>query len=90
MLHGPFNELTPAAIDPMVLRVTETRYRQAIGKAQELRTPKLVLHAGFLPLVYDSEWFVERSVSFWRRLIREVPEGLTVCLENVLERRRRC
>ena len=85
MLHGPFNELTPAAIDPMVLRVTETRYRQAIGKAQELQTPKLVLHAGFLPLVYDSEWFVERSVSFWRRLIREVPEGLTVCLENVLE-----
>lgn len=85
VLHGPFNELTPAAIDPMVLRVTETRYRQAIGKAQELRTPKLVLHAGFLPLVYDSEWFVERSVSFWRRLIREVPEGLTVCLENVLE-----
>ena len=71
VLHGPFNELTPAAIDPMVLRVTET--------------PKLVLHAGFLPLVYDSEWFVERSVSFWRRLIREVPEGLTVCLENVLE-----
>ena len=34
VLHGPFNELTPAAIDPMVLRVTETRYRQAIGKAQ--------------------------------------------------------
>ena len=85
VLHGPFNELTPAAIDPMVLRVTETRYRQAIGKAQELQTPKLVLHAGFLPLVYDSEWFVERSVIFWRRLIREVPEGLTVCLENVLE-----
>ena len=44
-----------------------------------------MLHAGFLPLVYDSEWFVERSVSFWRRLIRGVPEGLTVCLENVLE-----
>ena len=85
IFHGPFNELTPAAIDPMVLRVTETRYRQAIKKAQELRTSKLVLHAGFLPLVYDSEWFVERSVSFWRRLIREVPEGLTVCLENVLE-----
>ena len=83
VLHGPFNELTPAAIDPMVLRVTETRYRQAIGKAQELRTPKLVLHAGFLPLVYDSEWFVERSVIFWRRLIREVPEGLTQIVRGV-------
>ena len=85
VLHGPFNELTPAAIDPMVLRVTETRYRQAIEKARELKTPKLVLHAGFLPLVYYPEWFVERSVLFWQRLIRQIPAGLTVCLENVLE-----
>ena len=65
VLHGPFNELTPAAIDPMVLRVTETRYRQAIGKAQELRTPKLVLHAGFLPLFLFATSFFFRTAIFW-------------------------
>lgn len=85
IMHGPFNELTPAAIDPLVLRITEKRYRQAIDKAAELRVPKLVLHAGFVPLVYYPEWFVSRSVLLWKRLIADVPEHLTVCLENVME-----
>ena len=85
VLHGPFNELTPAAIDPLVLKITETRYRQAIEKAQALRCAKLVLHAGFIPLVYHPEWFVSRSVLFWKRLIADVPETLTICLENVME-----
>ena len=84
-MHGPFNELTPAAIDPLVLEITEKRYRQAIEKAAKLRIPKLVLHAGFVPLVYYPEWFVSRSVLVWKRLIRDVPEHLTVCLENVME-----
>ena len=85
IMHGPFNELTPAAIDPLVLEITEKRYRQAIEKAAELRVPKLVLHAGFVPLVYYPEWFVSRSVLVWKQLIRDVPEHLTVCLENVME-----
>lgn len=85
VMHGPFNELTPAAIDPLVLEITEKRYRQAIEKAAELRVPKLVLHAGFVPLVYYPEWFVSRSVLVWKRLIADVPEHLTVCLENVME-----
>ena len=69
-MHGPFNELTPAAIDPLVLRITEKRYRQAIRKAAELRVPKLVLHAGFVPLVYYPEWFVSRSVLLWSPTLR--------------------
>ena len=84
-MHGPFNELTPAAIDPLVLEITEKRYRQAIAKAAGLHVPKLVLHAGFVPLVYYPEWFVSRSVLLWKRLVRDVPAGLTVCLENVME-----
>ena len=85
VLHGPFNELCPAAIDPLVLEITEKRYRQAIDRAVSLGCPKLVLHAGFVPLVYHPEWFVSRSVLVWKRLMREVPETLTVCLENVME-----
>ena len=84
MLHGPFNELCPAAIDPLVLEITEKRYRQAIDRAVSLGCPKLVLHAGFVPLVYPPEWFVSRSVLVWKRLIADVPEHLTVCLETML------
>ena len=86
-LHGPFNELTPAAIDPMVLDVTRTRYRQAIARAQELHIRTVVLHAGFQPLVYYPEWFIARSIEFWRAFAREIPAGMTVCLENVMEPR---
>ena len=85
VLHGPFNELTPAAIDPLVLNVTKKRYRQAIQKAQALGIQKIVLHAGFLPLVYHPEWFVERSAAVWRELLCKIPDEMTVCLENVLE-----
>ena len=46
VLHGPFNELTPAAIDPLVLDVTKKRYRERLC---------------------------------------DVPDDMTVCLENVLE-----
>ena len=85
VMHGPFNELTPAAIDPLVLEITEKRYRQAIEKAAALSCPKLVLHAGFVPLVYYPEWFISRSVLLWKQLIKDVPDTLTVCLENVME-----
>ena len=85
VLHGPFNELTPAAIDPLVLEVTKKRYRQAIARTQQMGLHKLVLHAGYLPLVYYPEWFVSRSIAFWQALVQEVPADLTVCLENVME-----
>jgi len=85
VLHGPFNELTPAAIDPLVLDVTKKRYQQAIKKADTMGIQKIVLHAGFLPLVYYPEWFVERSAAVWRELLCDVPDDMTVCLENVLE-----
>lgn len=85
VFHGPFNELTPAAIDPLVLDVTKKRYRQAVARAQELNINKIVLHAGYQPLVYYPEWFLSRSQAFWRALIPEVPAGMTICLENVME-----
>ena len=85
IFHGPFNELTPAAIDPLVLDVTKKRYRQAVARAQELNINKIVLHAGYQPLVYYPEWFISRSQDFWRAFIQEIPDGMTVCLENVME-----
>lgn len=85
IFHGPFNELTPAAIDPLVLEVTKKRYRQAIACAQSMGITKLVLHGGYLPLVYYPEWFIDRSTAVWKELLKEVPAGFTVCLENVLE-----
>ena len=53
VFHGPFNELTPAAIDPLVLDVTKKRYRQAVARAgtghQQNRPPRGLSAAGLLP-----------------------------------------
>lgn len=84
-LHGPFAELCPAAIDPLVRDVARARYRQAFEAAAELGVSRVVLHAGFTPYVYFPEWFVGRSVEFWCALLPELPEGMSVALENVME-----
>lgn len=83
--HAPFAELSPASIDPKVRAVTAQRYRQAVEMATSLGISRLVIHSGFIPLVYFPEWFVEQSVVFWREFLREIPAGITIALENVME-----
>lgn len=84
-LHAPFAELSPASIDPRVLAVTKLRYRQALQAADALDIHRLVIHSGFLPMVYFPEWFLDRSVEFWRAFLQTVPENWIIALENVME-----
>ncbi|MGM9553011.1 MAG: sugar phosphate isomerase/epimerase family protein [Faecousia sp.] len=85
VLHGPFNELFPCAIDPKARELARLRYRQALKAAQSYGISTLVLHAGFNPHLYFPCWFTEQSILFWRDFVHEIPDGMTVCLENVLE-----
>lgn len=85
ILHGPFNELFPCAIDPKARELARCRYRQAAALAQQYGAEKIVIHGGYNPWLYYPVWYVEQSVLFWREFIQEVPEGLEICLENVLE-----
>ncbi len=85
VLHGPFNELCPAAIDPLVREVTARRYAQAWDMALRMGAPKMVIHSGFIPLIYFPEWFVEQSILFWKDFLKGRAGDITICLENVLE-----
>ena len=84
-LHAPFAELHPCAIDPLVRDTARLRYRQAIAMARRLGVERIVIHDGFVPFVYFPEWFVEQSVAFWREFLPEVPEHMTIALENVMD-----
>lgn len=84
-LHAPFAELSPCAIDPLVRDAALRRFRQTIQAAQVLGVTRIVVHGGYIPLVYFPEWFVEQSVRFWRELLSDVPEGMTLAVENVME-----
>ena len=84
-LHGAFNELCPAAIDPLARALTEKRYRQSAAMAARYGAKKLVIHTGFVPRVYFPEYFIEESVTFWRSFLSGMTEELIVALENVME-----
>ena len=81
-LHAPFAELAPCAVDPLVREVTARRYRQALSAARQLGIRRLVIHSGYIPLVYFPEWFTEQSVAFWREFLPEVPEDMVLALDG--------
>lgn len=85
LLHGPFNELFPCAIDPLARELAARRFSQALQLSQELGASKLILHGGFQERIYFPCWFVEQSVIFWKEFLANHPGGYQICLENVLE-----
>lgn len=85
ILHGPFNELFPCAIDPKARELAAFRYRQAMALAREYGAEKVVLHGGYQPKCYFPCWYTEQSALFWRAFLEETPEDMVIVLENVLE-----
>jgi len=85
VLHAPFNELFPCAIDPQARELAARRYRQAMELARGYGIRKLVIHGGFQPFMYYPIWYVEQSVVFWKEFVETVSADMVLCLENVLE-----
>ncbi len=85
ILHAPYNEISPAAIDPLVLEITEKRYAQALELAVSYGCKKMVVHSGYTNQMYYECWFEDRAKIFWKNFINRVPEDFTIVFENVLE-----
>ena len=84
ILHAPFNELFPCAIDKKARELAASRYRQAIELAKDYGATKVVIHGGYNPWIYYPVWYVEESIKFWKTFLQEDP-GVQIVLENVLE-----
>ena len=84
VLHAPFNELFPCAIDKKARALAAERYRQAIDLAKQYGATKVVIHGGYNPRIYYPVWYVGESVKFWQAFMQEDP-GVEIVLENVLE-----
>ena len=84
LLHAPYNELFPCAIDRKARALAAERYRQAICLAKHYGAEKVIIHGGYNPRIYYPEWYVEQSVVFWRDFLKDDP-GVQIVLENVLE-----
>lgn len=84
VLHAPFNELFPCAIDKKARTLAADRCRQAIKLAKSYGATKVVVHGGYNPWIYYPVWYVEQSIVFWKEFLKEDP-GVEIVLENVLE-----
>ena len=84
VLHAPFSELFPCAIDKKARGLAAYRYRQAIDIAKSYGSKKVVIHGGYNPKIYFPVWYVEQSILFWKEFLKDDP-GVQIVLENVLE-----
>ena len=84
LLHAPYNELFPCAIDKKARALAGDRYRQAIELAKQYGSAKVVIHGGYNPWIYFPVWYTEQSVLFWKEFLKDDP-GVRIVLENVLE-----
>lgn len=84
ILHAPFNELFPCAIDKKARALAADRFRQAIAIAKCYGATKVVIHGGYNPRIYYPVWYMEQSILFWKEFLKDDP-GVEIVLENVLE-----
>ena len=84
-VHAPYYELAPSAIDPMIRGVAMHRFRQCAQLCARLGTRRMIVHSGYAPMVYYPQWFVPKSIEFWREFVPGLPEGFELMVENVLD-----
>lgn len=84
VLHAPYNELFPCAIDKKARALAAERYRQAIALAKTYGAAKVVVHGGYNPWIYYPVWYTEQSILFWKDFLKDDP-CVEIVLENVLE-----
>ena len=77
IVHGPFTELIPCAIDERARELAMKRHMESIEICRELGVRKLILHSGWIPSMYFPSWQVERSVEYWKELVTKASAAVT-------------
>lgn len=85
ILHAPFQELFPCAIDPKIRAVALDRFEAAFRMAHVYGASRMVVHTGFVPNIYYREWHYKKSIEFWTNYMQSKPDSFMLCVENILE-----
>ena len=62
-----------------------TALKMHIGGCRELRATRMVVHSGFLPIMYFDEWHVKQSIEFWTEYMQDKPDYFNIYIENVFD-----
>ncbi|MGN0658644.1 MAG: sugar phosphate isomerase/epimerase family protein [Emergencia sp.] len=85
IVHGPFTEIIPASIDHRARELGMERLQEAWDAVRRLGLKRIVVHSGYVPLLYFKEWHHERSVEFWKAFMADKPQDFRLYIENVFE-----
>jgi sugar phosphate isomerase/epimerase len=88
ILHGPFMDLNPGALDPLVRDATLHRFHRTLEIARSVKTHLVVFHPGFDRWRYGgrSEPWLEASLAFWPALVQQAADqGCPLALENIFD-----
>ncbi len=79
-MHGAFYDLCPGSPDQLVREVTRKRILQSLEVARELDIFDVVFHLGAPFGEYR-----EQLVEFWKSILEQTPERISLHLENTFE-----
>jgi sugar phosphate isomerase/epimerase len=87
-VHGPFHDLSPGALDDLILAATRRRLRQAWRWLPVFKSAAVICHLGYEDrhFSWDRENWLNRAAATYRELGTEAARhGVRVMLENVYE-----
>ncbi len=85
IVHGPFTEIIPSSIDHRAVDFGLERIEEAYQATRALGLNRMVVHTGYIPLMYHKVWHLEQSVKFWKRFMADKPEDFQLFIENVFD-----
>ena len=85
MIHGPFTEIIPAAIDHRMRAMGMKRVQEAWEVAEHFNLKKMVVHTGWMPFMYFKSYQAEKGAEFWQEYMEGKPDDFILAVENVLE-----
>lgn len=84
-LHGPFGDLNPGSFDPLVRETARQRIQEGFDVAMRLNAEHVVFHTGRVPNAGPEQSWIKSAIGFWKSFMEQVPEDVSIYLENMLE-----
>ena len=87
-MHGTSYDMTYTSIDPLIMEVVNRRFIESIQAAAFHGINHVVFHSAYRPFVGIKgssleQWYIKASIDFWKGFLHNIPQGMTVLIENV-------
>jgi sugar phosphate isomerase/epimerase len=91
-MHGAYVDTFYTSKDPLICEVVRRRFVQSVNVAAFHGIGRVVFHSGYRKFfdgasAQAGEDFINTATDFWQRFEENIPQGVTVFIENVEDER---